>query len=140
MKTRCAHISTDKQCLAPQGDALTAVGCTEVFEDGGVSGTAARRSGLEAALARTGPGRVLVVWKLDRLGRSLPHLIETGQLPGERYAIESGMQTQAGMADLAGADHSIPWRVIRPVNNASSMLTPRPHAAQIQGGQRGRHY
>jgi DNA invertase Pin-like site-specific DNA recombinase len=43
-----------------------------------------RRPGLDAALARVGTGDVLVVWKLDRLGRSLPHLIETVRQLGER--------------------------------------------------------
>jgi DNA invertase Pin-like site-specific DNA recombinase len=53
-----------------------AAGCTKVFEDT-LSGTREDRPGLEAALEYLRPGDTLVVWKLDRLGRSLPHLIET---------------------------------------------------------------
>ncbi len=47
-----------------------------IYEDSGASGAVRERSGLAQALARMGAGDVLAVWKLDRLGRSLPHLIE----------------------------------------------------------------
>ena len=59
-----------------QTDALRKVGCERVFEDV-VSGAKADRPGLAAALAYLRDGDVLAVWRLDRLGRSLPHLIET---------------------------------------------------------------
>ena len=61
---------------ALQLDALAAAGCAKVFEDR-ASGARADRPGLRAALDYTREGDVLVTWKLDRLGRSLPHLIET---------------------------------------------------------------
>jgi DNA invertase Pin-like site-specific DNA recombinase len=82
-----ARISTDEQSLALQRDALTAAGCAEVFEDRGVPGVAKNRPGLDAALTHIGAGDVLVVWKLDRLGRSLPHLIETVRRLGVRGAV-----------------------------------------------------
>jgi len=75
-----ARVSTDEQNLGLQLDALHAAGCAAVFEDQGISGAAARRSGLTAALERCGSGDVLVAWKLDRLGRStldLVSLVET---------------------------------------------------------------
>ncbi len=71
-----ARVSTLDQTPALQRDALAAAGCGRVFEDQ-ASGAQANRPGLEAALAYVRDGDVLVVWKLDRLGRSLPHLIET---------------------------------------------------------------
>lgn len=71
-----ARVSTEEQLLDLQRDALRAVGCVEVLEDRGVSGAARERPGLARALAACGPGDVLVVWRLDRLGRSLQHLIE----------------------------------------------------------------
>lgn len=77
MKIGYARISTDEQSLDLQHDALRKAGCEEMFDDRGVSGVAVQRPGLEAALARIASGDVLVVWKLDRLGRSLPHLIAT---------------------------------------------------------------
>ncbi len=71
-----ARVSTLDQDLALQLDALAVVGCAKVFEDH-ASGTHADRPGLQKALDYAREGDVLIVWKLDRLGRSLPHLIET---------------------------------------------------------------
>lgn len=71
-----ARVNTQDQDLSLQLDALDAAGCEKVFEDR-ASGAQADRAGLRAALDFMRDGEVLVVWKLDRLGRSLPHLIET---------------------------------------------------------------
>ena len=71
-----ARVSTADQDPALQHDALGAAGCEKVFEDR-ASGTRADRAGLRSALDYVRDGDVLIVWKLDRLGRSLPHLIET---------------------------------------------------------------
>lgn len=75
MKIGYARVSTDEQNLDLQRQALEAAGCDAVYEDKGISGAANERPGLAEALAKVGPGDVLVVWKLDRLGRSLAHLI-----------------------------------------------------------------
>jgi DNA invertase Pin-like site-specific DNA recombinase len=71
-----ARVSTVEQDTALQTDALRKAGCDKIFEDT-VSGAKAERPGLAAALAYVREGDTLVVWRLDRLGRSLPHLIET---------------------------------------------------------------
>jgi DNA invertase Pin-like site-specific DNA recombinase len=71
-----ARISTGGQTLDLQRDALTAAGCERTFEDV-ASGAKADRPGLEEALAYARKGDTLVVWRLDRLGRSLQHLIAT---------------------------------------------------------------
>jgi len=71
-----ARISTAEQKLEPQVDALKAAGCETVFEDI-ISGAKAERPGLKDALAFLRNGDTLVVWKLDRLGRSMKHLVET---------------------------------------------------------------
>lgn len=71
-----ARVSTTDQDLALQRDALAKAGCARVFEDK-ASGAKADRPGLTAALGFAREGDILTVWKLDRLGRSLPHLIET---------------------------------------------------------------
>jgi DNA invertase Pin-like site-specific DNA recombinase len=71
-----SRVSTDDQTVALQQDALTAAGCAKIFTDT-ISGATAQRPGLAEALAYARAGDTLVVWRLDRLGRSLPHLIET---------------------------------------------------------------
>ena len=71
-----ARVSTLDQDPALQLDALAAAGCAKVFEDR-ASGARSDRPGLRQALDYVREGDVLVVWKLDRLGRSLAHLIET---------------------------------------------------------------
>jgi DNA invertase Pin-like site-specific DNA recombinase len=72
-----ARVSTAEQDLALQLDAMHAVGTTQVFEDRGVSGAKTERPGLNAALSFLRDGDTLVVWKLDRLGRSMTHLLQT---------------------------------------------------------------
>jgi DNA invertase Pin-like site-specific DNA recombinase len=75
-----ARVSTLDQTLALQQDALRAAGCEQLYTDT-VSGSVTERPGLTQALSHLRAGDTLVVWRLDRLGRSLPHLIETvGQL------------------------------------------------------------
>jgi len=71
-----ARVSTHEQTLALQQDALGKAECGRVFTDT-ASGAKADRPGLAEALDFVRAGDTLVVWKLDRLGRSLPHLIET---------------------------------------------------------------
>src|SRR5574339_852726 len=78
-----ARVSTLEQTLALQQDALTKAGCERLFTDT-ASGSQAVRPGLEEALAYVRPGDTLVVWRLDRLGRSLRHLIDTIALLQER--------------------------------------------------------
>jgi DNA invertase Pin-like site-specific DNA recombinase len=71
-----ARISTTDQTLNLQKDALEKAGCTKIFTDT-ISGTTTERNGLDQALTFLRPGDTLVVWRLDRLGRSLKHLIDT---------------------------------------------------------------
>jgi DNA invertase Pin-like site-specific DNA recombinase len=71
-----ARVSTADQDLALQLDALSAVGTARIFEDHGVSGAKTERPGLNAALSFLRDGDTLVVWKLDRLGRSMTHLLQ----------------------------------------------------------------
>jgi DNA invertase Pin-like site-specific DNA recombinase len=71
-----ARVSTYEQTLNLQQDALTTAGCNKIFTDT-ASGAKAERKGLDEALNYVRKGDTLVVWRLDRLGRSLPHLIAT---------------------------------------------------------------
>jgi DNA invertase Pin-like site-specific DNA recombinase len=71
-----ARVSTQDQTLDLQLDALKQTGCEKFYTDT-ASGAKAERKGLEEALDYAREGDILVVWRLDRLGRSLRHLIET---------------------------------------------------------------
>lgn len=70
-----ARVSTQDQNLDLQKDALVASGCERIFTDV-ASGAKADRSGLNELLSFLRPGDTLVVWKFDRLGRSLRHLLD----------------------------------------------------------------
>ncbi len=71
-----ARVSTSDQTLNLQQDALEKIGCVKIFTDI-ISGSTTERQGLDEALSYVREGDTLVVWRLDRLGRSLKHLIET---------------------------------------------------------------
>ncbi len=73
MKVGYARVSTEDQSLDAQRDQLRADGCSEVFEEK-ITGKKDSRPALDKALAVLQPGDTLVVWKLDRLGRSVKHL------------------------------------------------------------------
>jgi DNA invertase Pin-like site-specific DNA recombinase len=71
-----ARVSTHEQTLNLQQDALQKAGCNKIFTDT-ASGAKTERKGLEQALSYVRKSDTFVVWRLDRLGRSLPHLIAT---------------------------------------------------------------
>src|SRR5688500_1819952 len=71
-----ARVSTGEQILDLQLDALAKAECGKVFTET-TGGSLVERVSLKEALAYVRPGDTLVVWRLDRLGRSLTHLIET---------------------------------------------------------------
>jgi len=75
MKIGYARVSTDEQHLDLQIAALKAHGCDVIYTDQGVSGARFDRPGLNNALDQATGGSTLVVWRLDRLGRSLKHLV-----------------------------------------------------------------
>ncbi|CAM6615532.1 TPA: recombinase family protein [Shigella sonnei] len=68
------RVSTNDQNTALQRNALECAGCELFFEDR-ISGKTRERPGLKRALKRLRPGDTLLVWKLDRLGRSMQHLV-----------------------------------------------------------------
>jgi len=78
-----ARVSTQDQNLDLQNDALKAAGCKKIYTDK-MSGAKTNRPGLEEILGFIRKDDTLVVWKLDRLGRSLKHLIQVMQLLDER--------------------------------------------------------
>jgi hypothetical protein len=96
-----ARISTTDQTLALQQDALTAAGCNRIFTDT-TSGSRADRPGLTEALSYVRSGDTLVVWRLDRLGRSLGHLIQTVRELRERGVHFRSLQEQLDTATSGG--------------------------------------
>jgi len=75
MRIGYARVSTCDQNLALQEDALRRAGCIAIYRDEGVSGARLNRPALDQLLTVIQPGDVLVIWRLDRLGRSLSHLM-----------------------------------------------------------------
>ena len=86
MQIGYARVSTADQNMELQTDALKEAGCKKIFSDRGVSGTKAERPGLEKALGQIRKKDVLVIWTLDRLGRSLSDLLSIVEYLKERIA------------------------------------------------------
>lgn len=78
-----ARVSTEDQDTAMQRDALADAGCEKLFEET-ASGAKVDRAQLRAAIAFARKGDTIVVWKLDRLARSLSQLIQTVEALAER--------------------------------------------------------
>lgn len=100
MQIGYVRVSTEDQTLDLQREALIAAGCDRILTDT-VSGAKADRPGLTQALAYARAGDTLMVWRLDRLGRSLQHLIATvteleGRGVGFRCLTESIDTTSPG--------------------------------------------
>jgi DNA invertase Pin-like site-specific DNA recombinase len=93
MQIGYARISQDTQSIDLQIDALTAAGCEKIFTDT-MSGSRNDRPGLKQALEFVRSGDAICVWRLDRLGRSLPHLIQLMQ-ELERHGIGFRSLTEA---------------------------------------------
>lgn len=77
MRIGYARVSTCEQSLDLQIDALDKAGCDTIFEDPGVSGVAPERPGLARAMRTLKEGDTLVVWRLDRMARSMHDLLDT---------------------------------------------------------------
>lgn len=86
MKIGYARVSTEDQNLDLQIEALTEAGCDRIITDQAQSGAKAAetRAGFSEALELLGPADLLVVWKLDRVGRSIADLIHLLKLFGDR--------------------------------------------------------
>lgn len=79
-----ARVSTEDQNLDLQRDALKAAGCQKVFEEKESGRADTKRPALDAALAYLRAEDQLVVWKIDRLGRSLREMLDTAHMLQER--------------------------------------------------------
>lgn len=96
-----ARVSTGMQDESLQLDALDLAGCVQVYTDH-ISGTKTTRPKLDELFARLNTGDTVVVWRLDRLGRSLPHLIEVVRGLGERGVQFRSLTEQLDTSTPAG--------------------------------------
>jgi DNA invertase Pin-like site-specific DNA recombinase len=135
-----ARVSTHDQDLALQHDALTAVGCETVHDDHGLSGKAADRPGLAAALADCAAGDVLVAWKLDRLGRSNVELLQLMQ-DLDRRGVGLKVLTGAGASiDTTRPEGKLIFAVFAAMAEFERDLTgERTAAGMLAAKRRGRH-
>jgi len=99
-----ARVSTAEQHLDLQVDALTAAGCYRIFTDkaSGAAVALAARPELDRVLDQLRPGDTLVVWKLDRLGRSLRHLVDTVTALADRGVGFRSLQEQVDTTTAGG--------------------------------------
>lgn len=102
MKIGYARVSTDEQNLDLQLHELEQVGCDIILTDK-ATGASADRKGLREALRRCRPGDVLIVWKLDRLGRSLIDLVRIVEMLNKKSA---GLRILAGQGSMIDTTHS----------------------------------
>jgi DNA invertase Pin-like site-specific DNA recombinase len=93
------RVSTGEQSLDLQRDALARTGCERIYDDV-CSGRATDRPGLSKALDAAREGDALVVWKLDRIGRSLPHVVG---LVGDLQKRGVGLKVLTGDVDTTTA-------------------------------------
>lgn len=104
-----ARVSTEEQKLDLQIQALENLGCERIFTDHGQSGFRFARNGLEDALRNLGPGGTLVVWRLDRLGRSLSGLVGLMEQLGERdIHFRSVRETEDVFRPMLAPRYSLP--------------------------------
>jgi DNA invertase Pin-like site-specific DNA recombinase len=96
-----ARVSTDEQTTRLQLDALRTAGCVVIHEDA-ASGVSRSRPGLRRALADLAAGDTLVVWRLDRLGRSLRDLLDISEMLRERDVALRSLTDHIDTATAAG--------------------------------------
>jgi DNA invertase Pin-like site-specific DNA recombinase len=132
-----ARVSTDEQNLSLQLDALRAAGCAQIFCDEGISGAETDRQELNNALRTLTTGDVLVVWKLDRLGRSLAHLIQiTTRLQEEAI----GFRSLSEAIDTTTASGKLMFHVIGAIAEFErSLISDRTRAGMAAAKARGQH-
>lgn len=130
-----ARVSTTDQNPALQLDALLGAGCERIFTDEGVSGAAKKRPQLDQALALIKPSDVLVVWKLDRLGRSLSHLIE---LTADLGARGIGFRSLSEAIDTTSAQGKLMLHMLGALAEFErSLIAERTRAGLVAAKRRG---
>lgn len=127
-----ARVSTDDQTTAMQLDALRSAGAVEVFQDAGVSGATRDRPGLLAALSALRAGDVLIVWRLDRLGRSLRDLLA---LIDQLKAKGCGLRSLTEALDTSTAGGELIFNVFGAMAQFERQLTIERTRAGLQAAK-----
>jgi DNA invertase Pin-like site-specific DNA recombinase len=131
-----ARVSTTLQDPALQTDALTAAGCARIFVDK-ASGKSDRRPQLDKLLEAVLPGDVIVVWRLDRLGRSLRHLITTLNALAERHV---GFRSLTEGFDTTNAGGRLLFNIMGALAEFErDLIVERTQAGLAAARARGRH-
>ncbi|QVQ36034.1 recombinase family protein [Pseudochrobactrum algeriensis] len=137
LKIGYARISTDMQRLDLQLDALTQAGCDRVFKDHGISGASTERPGLKQAMDMLQEGDTLIVWRLDRLGRSLVHLVEQVSALGKQ-GIEFRSLTES--IDTSSSGGKLMFHLIAALAEFErSLISERTKAGMAAAKLRGKH-
>lgn len=131
-----ARVSTQEQTLALQTDALKKIGCEHIFTDT-ASGAKTDRPGLEEALRFVRTNDTLVVWRLDRLGRSLKHLIEAISLLQQRGI---GFRSLQESIDTTTSGGKLIFHVFGALAEFErDLIRERTQAGLVAARARGRH-
>lgn len=130
-----ARVSTDDQKLILQTDALKKAGCKKIYEDT-MTGTKENRPGLDALLQNIRPGDNLVIWRLDRLGRSLHDLIK---LAGRLDASNVGLVSLCESIDTTSSAGKLIFHIFGALAEfESNVIRERTNAGLAAGRARGR--
>ena len=130
-----ARVSTPEQDLTPQLEALHSAGCERTFSDK-ASGAKADHPGLADALSHARTGDILVVWKLDRLGRTMKGLID---LSAHLAARGIGLRTITDGIDTAGTAGKLVFHIMAAMAEMErDLVRERTTAALIVARREGR--
>ena len=130
-----ARVSTPEQDLSPQLAALSEAGCEKTFSDK-ASGAKANRAGLAEALSHARAGDVLVIWKLDRLGRTSKGLIDLATELEERNV---GLRSITDGIDTSGTAGKFVFRILAALAEMErDLIRERTTAALMIAKREGR--
>jgi DNA invertase Pin-like site-specific DNA recombinase len=125
MKIGYARVSTRDQKLDLQVDALNRAGCERIFQDV-ASGSKPARPALDELPGQLRAGDVLVIWKLDRMGRSLRHLVD---LVGDLVARDIGLLSLNDPIDTTSAG-ALGVQSLRITGRVRARVDPGAHAGR----------
>lgn len=137
MRIGYARVSTEDQKIDLQTLALRQARCDKVFLDHGISGGTRNRPGLDAALATLGEGDTLIVWRLDRLGRSLMGLVQVIDELGKR-GVNFHSLTEA--IDTSSSGGKLVFHMMAALSEFErTLISERTRAGMDAARRKGRH-